>query len=304
MKDSQYQAHFEAYLLSERRVANNTFSAYKKDIDQLLTFFKIRKTSIKKCGKTHLKKFLQELRNQGLMAKTLARKISTFKLFFSYLNERFDLPDLAASLVFPRIEKTLPVYLTEQEIKRVLEVANRDHSYRGIRNKVLLYLLYASGMRITELISLTFDQIHFDTGFVSVSGKGNKERMIPLPQNILQLVQHFIEQIHDKLLPAKVRGVDKNQYLFASYYAGRVKPLSRQLCWIILRKLIILARIKKPISPHSLRHSLATHLLKQGADLRSLQLLLGHEQLATVQIYTHLEKSELRKVYDKKHPRA
>ena len=171
----------------------------------------------------------------------------------------------------------------------------------------MVYLLYASGMRVSELVSLTTEQIQFDTGFVSLMGKGNKERMVPLPKNVLELLRYFLDHIYPKLMPKPKEGKelkkDKN-YLFFSAYAGQLKPISRQSFWIILKKILAKACIYKDISPHTLRHSLATHLLKSGANIRSLQQLLGHEQISTVQIYTHLEKSHVRRVYDKKHPRA
>ena len=169
----------------------------------------------------------------------------------------------------------------------------------------MLYLLYATGMRVTELVSLTIDQIHFDTGFVKLTGKGNKDRVIPLPKNILVLLHYYLDQIYPKMLPKNSASLNKKEnYLFAAYYKSACKPISRQSFWIILKKILRKAAIFKNISPHSLRHSLASHLLKNGADIRSLQMLLGHENLSTVQIYTHMGDSELRKIYDKNHPRA
>jgi integrase/recombinase XerD len=158
-------------------------------------------------------------------------------------------------------------------------------------------------MRVSELVSLTIDQIHFDTGFVSIQGKGGKERMVPIPQNVLELLRFYLETVYDKLLAKNVLSEEK-KYLFAVIYQKKIKPISRQLFWSALKKIISKSGIKKNISPHTLRHSLATHLLKKGANIRLLQVLLGHEQLTTVQIYTHLEDSHLREEYDKKHPRA
>jgi len=301
--NANYLTHFEMFLLTEKRVSKNTFTAYQKDIRQLLDFLKRNKQSLKKCGKPQLKKFLRSLKLQGLSAKTLSRKISSLKLFFSFLHDRFDFENKATSLVFPKTEKKLPIYLTEQEIQKLFDAANKDHSYRGIRNKVMLSLLYASGMRVSELIATTFDQIHFDTGFILILGKGNKERMVPLPQNVLDLLRFYIDTVHEKLLPKGDNFVEK-KYLFPVGYKKTVKPISRQQLWSLLKQMIIKAGITKNISPHSLRHSLATHLLKKGANLRLLQVLLGHGQLTTVQIYTHLEDTQLRKEYDKKHPRA
>lgn len=304
MKDNfYYLTHFEMYLLTEKRVSQNTFSAYHKDIEQFLIFLNENKQALQSCGKPQLKKFLRTLKNKGISAKSLARKISSLKLFFSFLHDRFDFQNKATCLSFPKIEKKLPVYLTEEELKKLFDTANKDTSFRGVRNKVMLSLLYASGMRVSELVNMTIDQIHFDTGFVSIQGKGGKERMVPLPQNILELLRFYLDSVYNKLFPKNI-DLGEKKYLFAVVYKQKIKPISRQLFWSTLKKIISKTNIKKNISPHSLRHSLATHLLRKGANIRLLQALLGHEQLTTVQVYTHLEDSQLRDEYDKKHPRA
>jgi integrase/recombinase XerD len=305
------------FLLTEKRVSQNTFSAYRRDIEQFLKFLKEEKRTLRKCGKPQLKKFLRILKNNGITAKTLARKISSLKLFFSFLHDRFDFDNDAASLASPKIEKRFPVYLTEDEIKILFDAAGKDDTYRGIRNKVMLSLLYAAGMRVSELVNMKLSQIHFDTGFVTIVGKGGKERMVPITQNVIDLLKFYLDIVYEKLLPkgatlregstlregANLRE-EKKIFLFPIVYQKKIKPISRQQFWSILKKLILKAGITKNISPHSLRHSLATHLLKKGANIRLLQVLLGHEQLTTVQVYTHLENSQLKKVYDKKHPRA
>jgi integrase/recombinase XerD len=306
-ENEKFLTLFENYLLTEKRVSKNTFFAYKKDIDQLFDFFNKNKIGIRNCDKNHLKKYLKNLKDGGVTARTLSRKISSIKALFKYLNERFNIENPADFLIFPKLEQTLPLYLTQEEVQKLFETANNDKSAKGVRNKVMLYLLYASGMRVSELVNLIIDQIQFDTGFISLMGKGNKERVIPLPRNVMELLKFYIDTVYPKLLPKQsdaAQEAKQKNYLFFAFYKNTVKPISRQSFWLILKELLSKAQILKNISPHSLRHSLATHLLKNGADIRSLQLLLGHEHLATVQIYTHLEKSQLRKVYDKKHPRA
>ncbi|MFH1644088.1 MAG: tyrosine-type recombinase/integrase [bacterium] len=301
---SNFLAHFETYLLAEKRVSKNTFLAYKKDVDQFLDFLKKEKQTIKTGTIDTLKKLLKTYKKQGLQAKTLSRKISSLKLFYSFLNERFGVENVAESLIFPKLEQKLPTYLTEKEIQLLFKSANQDDSAKGLRNKVMLYLLYASGMRASELINVRIEQIEFDTGFIKLEGKGNKERMVPLPKNVLDLLRFYIDLVHKNIVKdCKVDTTNKN-YLFICVYKNQLKTLTRQALWGILKRILMSAGINKNISPHSLRHSLATHLLKNGANIRSLQLLLGHEQISTVQIYTHLENSQIRKVYDKKHPRA
>jgi integrase/recombinase XerD len=300
-----YLTSFEMYLLTEKRISQNTFVAYRKDVEQLLSFLNENKQTLLSCGKPQLKKFLRTLKNNGISAKSLSRKISSLKLFFSFLHERFDFVNKASSLIFPKVEQRFPVYLTEEELQKLFDAANKDNSYRGIRNKVMLSLLYATGMRVSEMVNITINHLHFDTGFVTIVGKGSKERMVPIPQNVQELLRFYIDTIYKKLLPKNIDVLtNQAQYLFPVVYKQKIKPLSRQLFWVALKKIIAKSDITKNISPHTLRHSLATHLLKKGANIRLLQVLLGHEQLTTVQIYTHLENSKLRDEYDKKHPRA
>ena len=302
MNDSDVLAHFTTYLLTEKRAPHNTFSAYKRDITQLLTYIKDQDTSITTCDVAHLKNYIGELRRGGISAKSVARKISSMKLFFAFCSKRLGVVNKAEGLVFPKLDKTFPVFLTNKEIEKLLEVTQEDTTPKGIRNSTMIYLMYASGMRVSELINITIDTIHFDTGFITFMGKGGKERSVPLPQTVLELLRFFLDEVHDLCMPRGI--IPKKNYLFASYQNGKEKPLTRQNVWIILKRLIAQAGIKKNISPHSLRHSLATHLLKNGVDLRALQILLGHQNLKTIEVYTHLDTSDLREVYDKKHPRA
>ena len=294
----QLVQQFETYLLTERRVAANTFAAYKTDIGQFIDFLLAQNKDLKDITAKEVKLFLHHLNQLHLTARTLSRKISSIKSFFSYLHEKFSFADLGQELIFPKLEKKLPHYLTEQEIEQLLAVASADTSLHTLRNKVMLYLLYITGMRITELTSLKISDVHFDTGYVNVFGKGGKQRMIPLPQPIIPLLREYLEK------PARHQDIKNNDYLFPVFYGNKAKPITRQAFWMILKNLWKKTGIQKSISPHQLRHSLATHLLKRGADLRSLQFLLGHENVSTVEIYTHIETSHLRAVYNKKHPRS
>lgn len=292
---------FYTYLLTEKRVSANTLSSYKHDIVQFVNFLRKRQIDDWKLVTIRdLKDFLHHLKLLGLSARSMSRKISSLKLLFSYLQQNYDIHNYALELSFPKIDKKLPNYLSEEDVEQLLQSALQDKSDIGERNKVMLYLLYVSGMRISELINLKLSNIHFDTGFVAVQGKGGKGRMVPIPHPVLELLQAYIKSIHASFK----RCGRETEYLFPIYYAKKIKPISRQSFWIILKQLCKKAGINRSISPHTLRHSLATHMLKKGADLRSLQLLLGHETLATVHIYTHIETSYVRTVYDKKHPRS
>lgn len=294
---------FIVYLLTEKRVSHNTFAAYRRDVQQFTFFIRQNNLVLEELALKDLKSFLKYLKDLDLSARSMSRKISSLKTLYGYLERNHGWNNLAAELTFPKLEKRLPSYLTEQEVKSLLTVASADGSDQSIRNKVMLYLLYVSGMRISELINLKLSDIHFDTGFVAVSGKGGKGRMIPIPEPMLALLKEYLEKVHGKLISKKVKQ-RATDYLFPVSYGGKIKAITRQAFWGILKALWKKTGSVKPISPHKLRHSLATHMLKNGADLRSLQLLLGHENLSTVQIYTHLETGYLRTVYDKKHPRS
>ncbi len=291
---------FEAYLLTERRIALNTFHAYMNDIRQFATFIHNQNSSLSDTTLDHLKLFLSQLKKEHLSAQSMSRKISSLKSFFAWAHATLQWNNYTVDLTFPKLGKKLPNYLSEAEIKELFLIADKDTSEMAQRNKVMLYLLYVSGLRITELTSLSVSSIHFDSGHLEVMGKGGKGRIVPLPQSMMTMLNGYLATTHKNFINTH----QKTDYLFPTLYSGVIKPISRQAFWAILKELCKKTTIKRSISPHTLRHSLATHLLKNGANLRSLQLLLGHENIATVQIYTHVEVSYLRKVYDKKHPRS
>ncbi|MGD1997555.1 MAG: tyrosine recombinase [Candidatus Dependentiae bacterium] len=302
--DEQYLAQFETYLLTEKRVTENTFDAYQRDVKQLLTFLRENELTVSACTNSDLKLYVRALHKRKVAPRTLARKISALKVFFAYLSEHYaEVSDAAEQLLFPKVDKTLPVYLSEDEVERLLAAAQQDTSPKGVRNLMMLHLLYASGMRISEMVQLKTGQYHPDTGFLSIHGKGNKQRDVPLPHSVCDTMRDYLENTYPKLVPEELRSSQTN-YLFASVRKGVVHHMTRQSFWLLLKQLLIKANIKKNVSPHTLRHSLATHLLKAGADVRSLQLLLGHEHIGTVELYTHLDRSQIRRVYDAKHPRA
>lgn len=288
MKDQDYITKFESYLLTERRVAKNTFDAYSRDLKKLRSFLQSKNLLLDAVSEQDLKDHLKELKEEKLSARSMARKISCYKTFFLYLHEYFDITNPAEQLVSPKLEKNLPHYISEKEVEILFKQADKDTTDIGIRNKVMLYLLYVTGMRITELTMLTLSHLDLSEGFINVPGKGGKERMVPVPEYMRAILHDYLNTIYPKLL-IKNNTRLCTDYLFPTYYAKNLKPISRQSFWIFLRDLAAQAGIKKELSPHKLRHSLATHLLKNGANLRTLQMLLGHENLNTVQIYTHVE---------------
>ncbi len=300
MNMSAILAKFEAYLLAEKRVTANTYSAYKSDLEQFIRYLQGNNKTFNTITQKDLKEYLKKLNEQFLKARSRSRKLSAIKAFYVWAGDHLGLENITVDIAFPKLERRLPQYLSEQEVEKLIEVAHENGSQRGVRNRVMLSLLYVSGMRISELTTMKVSDLHLDTGCINVAGKGGKERIVPVPQGMVALLKNYIEKVHKKLINKRVKHIE---YLFPVLYARKVKPITRQSFWIILKKICADAGIKL-ISPHKLRHSLATHLLKKGANLRSLQLLLGHEAISTVQIYTHVETEHLRKVYDKKHPRA
>lgn len=292
---------FEIYLLSERRLARNTIASYLGDLRQLEAYLCKKKiVRLAELDTPFLRGYLKYLRSKLHIGPcSMSRKVSTLKSWFKFLAQRYNLEDLAAILVFPKLQQRLPRFLTENEVEILLDYAAKDETCLGIRNRVMLSLLYVTGMRISELTELRVHSIHFDEGLISVHGKGDKQRMVPVLPELLSLIKN--EYLNKAYL--ELAGPGATDYLFPSN-SDKMRGMSRQNFWLVLKKLAINAGIKQKLSPHLLRHSLATHLLKKGANLRLLQVLLGHERLATVQIYTHVDMDYLRGVYDTKHHRS
>jgi integrase/recombinase XerD len=302
MQISEAITSFEIFLLSERCLAKNTVSSYLGDLKQFNSYLRKKKvTESTGINILLLKGYLKHLRNKLHSGpRSMSRKISTIKSFFKFLAQKYDLPNMASALVFPKLQQKLPHFLSEDEIEKLLESAAQDETDLGIRNRVMLVLLYVTGMRISELINLRIHSIQFEDRLISVHGKGDKQRMVPISTEVLSLVkQEYLERVYPNLI-----NNFSTEFLFPTIYAGKVQNMSRQSFWLILKKMAKTAGIEKKISPHLLRHSLATHLLRKGANLRLLQMLLGHERLSTVQIYTHVDLDYLRGIYDKRHPRS
>lgn len=293
---------FEIYLLSERRLARNTIASYLSDLNQLQNYVAKKKIiMVKDLNTPFLRGYLKFLRNKLQAGPTsMSRKVSTLKSWFKFLNQRYQIDNFAAILVFPKLQKKLPNFLTEIEIEKLLDHAAKDETSLGIRNRVMLMLLYVTGMRISELTELKVQSLNFDEGLIVVNGKGDKQRIVPVLPEVLDLIRHtYLKTVYPLLL-----GSHHSDYLFPSLHRDKVCSITRQSFWLILKKIAHTADISKKLSPHLLRHSLATHLLRKGANLRLLQTLLGHERLSTVQIYTHVDIDYLRGIYDNKHKRS
>ena len=294
---------FEQYLITEKQVALNTVQAYKSDLEQAIEFFEkngcitFRDVTIEM-----VKDYLYHLRmTLQITARSSSRKLSSLKSLCKYGQKYHGLHDFTFNVAFPKLEKKLPKFLTEHQVVDLFTAAQKDTTPPGHRNHVMIALAYVCGVRVSELVQLTRSNINFDDHLIHVTGKGNKERIIPLPESVVQLLQEYLTISQPHLF--KNMTIDSD-YLFPILYAQQVKPMTRQGFWIILKDVVKKAGLSDTISPHVLRHSIATHLLKKGANLRLLQMALGHESLETVQVYTHIEVSHLRKLYDEKHSRA
>ncbi|WP_330949596.1 site-specific tyrosine recombinase XerD [Virgibacillus sp. MG-45] len=289
---------FFHYLLIERGLADNTLSSYKRDLSNYQRYISetVHVTDWNAVGRKDILGFLYKLKYEGKSAATLARTTSSIRLFHQFL-VRESLVDHDASLHIetPRKERRLPNVLSLQEVDALLEL--KLDSPLAIRNKAMIELLYATGLRVSELISLKMSDLHLMMGFVRCVGKGSKERIVPIGDAAAAALQQYLEEVRGKL----VKNSAEENALFVNHHG---RAMSRQGFWKILNQIALQANINKKITPHMLRHSFATHLLENGADLRAVQEMLGHADIATTQIYTHVTKARLKDVYKAFHPRA
>ncbi len=288
---------FEYYLKKEKGSSANTISSYLRDLEQYRAFLeKYHKiNNPKHITKKHVEGYLKSL-NKKVSGKTIARKLTSIKSFhhFLALENEVDI-NITKDFSSPKIEKSLPKVLSIDEVVSILEQVNKD-SILGLRNKALLELIYGSGLRVSELLDIKIEDIHLNQSYVIVHGKGSKERMVPISDMANIALRKYIIEAREKILKDK-----KTTDLFLNQNGTR---LSRQGFFKVLKKLAEDAGVTNECSPHTLRHSFATHLLENGMDLRTLQMLLGHEDISTTQIYTHISQKRIKEVYQKAHPRA
>jgi integrase/recombinase XerD len=290
--------NFKTFLALERSVSPNTRIAYLHDVEMLNKFF--ASTSGKPPGQVtlqDLQEFLASVNELGMAATSQARILSGVKAFFNYLvieNEIAQSP--AILLESPRIVRKLPTFLTIPEIDSLIAAIDMS-APEGMRNRAMIEVLYGCGLRVSELTSLLISNIHMEIGFIKVTGKGNKERLIPIGSAAVKYLQIYLREVRVQV-PVK-RG--KEDFVFLN---RRGAPLSRVMVFMIIKDLAIKAGIRKTISPHTFRHSFATHLVEGGADLRAVQEMLGHESITTTEIYTHLDGDYLRETIRQYHPRS
>lgn len=288
------QVFFE-FLSVEKGLSSNTILSYSRDVIKLFNFFKKEKITLLEAKEEDLVRFIHHQSRAGLSARSLARIISSLKSFYKFLVlDGVIKKNPAVSLSSPKTWLALPKFLTVKEVESLLMQPD-DKDARGIRDKAMLELLYATGLRASELVSLKPRDLNLEDGFLLCLGKGGKERIVPIGDSASRAIRKYLDDARPKLLKKP------NEFLFLTYRGG---AFTRQGFWKLLKTYAKKAGLGLKISPHILRHSFATHLLERGADLRSVQLMLGHSQITTTQIYTHVSRKRLRKVYDKYHPRA
>lgn len=281
-------------LLLERGLARSTVQAYASDLSRLGAGLEADKTSLLEAEQDDIAAHLRQLRRHGLAPRSIARALVAIKGFYDHLVECGDRSDNpAVNLSAPRLWRKLPRVLSESEVERLLSAPDLTNPL-GVRDKSMLELLYATGLRVSELVGLELSQLRTDFGFVLVRGKGDKERVVPVGEKAEAWLGEYLETVRPGLASGR------HERIFVNRRGG---PLSRQGLWKRLRQHCRQAGIDE-ISPHVLRHSFATHLLEHGADLRSVQMMLGHSDISTTQIYTHIHAKRLRSLYDQFHPRS
>ncbi len=280
------------FLYIERGLSANTVSAYQKDLESYRGFFRRK---VRTPRREDIGNHLLDLKHQGLSAKTVARHLSAIKGFYRFLLSEGKIgSDPTVGMKTPKVWYELPSCLSFREVMRIL--ARPDLTKEaGIKDRAILELLYATGMRISELAGLERNNLNLEVGYLRCIGKGSKERIVPVGREAIKSIKLYLE----KARPHYAKGKDK--HLFINKFG---KGFTRQGLWKIVKKYALKAGIKKEISPHTFRHSFATHLLEGGADLRSVQEMLGHASISTTQVYTHVDRARLKKIHAKYHPRG
>ncbi len=285
------------HLTVERGLSNHTLEGYRHGLDRFFDHLKARGVrEIRQVGKFDIRAYLLALKGKGLSTRTVARDLAALRSFFRFLiQEEILETNPVEEIESPRMAKTLPEILTLKEVELLLEQPDL-RTPLGIRDRAMLEMLYATGMRVSELVHLPVGQVSLENGYAVVYGKGSKERIVPFGNEALKWVNLYLNTVRERL----AKGRD-SRFLFINR-SGR--EMSRQRFWKNLKVYGLKAGIRKRITPHLLRHSFATHLLERGADLRSVQMMLGHVDISTTQIYTHVTGERLKKVHQRFHPRG
>ena len=288
---------FLNYLVVERGLSRNTLESYSRDLNKYLDYLeRVGATDITNTRSSHVLGFISSLMEEGPSTKTTARNLSAIKMFYKFLvNENYVGENPTMKIDSPKTWVRLPDTLSLEEVERLLDGPDTNTPL-GIRDSAMLELLYATGLRVSELISLLLNHVNLEGGYLIAMGKGSKERIVPIGDLAVKKVKDYLSYSRKKLVKSST-----NPYLFVNRSGG---SMSRQGFWKIIKKYTLKTGINKNITPHTLRHSFATHLLERGADLRSVQTMLGHVDITTTQIYTHVSRERLKKLHSRLHPRS
>ena len=290
--------NFLEILASEKGLSKNTLYSYKIDLDQFINFLKKKSIKSKEFKDKDIKEFISTFKNKGYEKSTVSRKISSLTHFFNFLLDEKEIEiNPLSNFEIPKQTKKLPIILSNKHIDKILEFTRQDQSATGIRLYTMIEILYATGIRISELVEMKLSSIYEDKNFLLVSGKGNKERLVPISKNTRETLDKYLT-IRSHFISEKIKSI----WLFPSKQSS-VGHITRQRFNQLLNELNLRADLGiKSISPHKLRHAFATHLLENGMDLRSLQQILGHADISTTQIYTHVLKERLKEIIKDNHP--
>jgi integrase/recombinase XerD len=284
------------HLRVERGLAANTLTAYARDLGALAAFAETRRVPLVELGHKQLADFVGSLRERGLSARSQARHVFSIRSFYAFaLREGLAAADPTENVRPPRAFRGLPRYLTPPQVEALLAAPDVKNGI-GLRDRAILEVLYATGLRASELTSLTLEGLDLELGVVRVLGKGSKERLVPLGREAQRWTRRYLEEKRPDLVRQTSPPI-----VFLSERGGRLGAMG---LWGVVRRHAVKAGVERTLTPHVLRHSFATHLLERGADLRALQAMLGHADISTTQIYTHVSRERLRQIYDKLHPRA
>ncbi|MCF7925997.1 MAG: site-specific tyrosine recombinase XerD [Candidatus Izimaplasma sp.] len=293
----QLLREFEYYLKITKGLSQNTINSYRADLEEYV-LFQLKNYEISdpnRLTKEHIRNFIRRLKRKETSNSSISRKLSAIRSFHKFLlSEKLVDKNVSLGVKLPKREKTLPTVLSIKEIDALLDVTSGDKPLE-IRNKSIIELLYGSGLRISELLNLKLEDLHINMGFINISGKGNKERIVPIGEEGISALNQYLSDARPNL---------KKKPGSIIFLNTRGNALSRVGFYKVLKKLAKQAHITKNVTPHTLRHSFATHLLENGADLRVVQKLLGHEDITTTEIYTHINQKELQDNYNKFHPRS
>lgn len=289
----------EAYLDAqwmERGLSQNTLSAYRSDLQHLAKWLSRHPTTLLKVKRSQLLDYLALRVQQGASPRSTARLLSSIKRFYQYWvrEKRLD-SDPSERIEAPKLGRALPKSLTEAEVEALLKAPDVKDVI-GLRDRTMLELLYATGLRVTELVELRIEQVNLRQGVLRTLGKGNKERLVPLGEEALSWLMRYLEEARPSIMHKAA-----SDHLFIT---RRCQAMTRQAFWYLIKRYAVVAGIRKHLSPHTLRHCFATHLLNHGADLRVVQMLLGHSDLSTTQIYTHVARERLKSLHSTHHPRG